>query len=323
MASRTGTRAVYGKRTVASKPAPAPQVDDRADATISPASRALSPATVASGRPARGRSVTPQRRKAAESPRSPSPVKRRRLDESEAGSPASDAPTPPAAASPPKPKLLSRMQPRRTASTPSPVKAEAPTVAEASPSRARAVTPPPNRALGRSASFPSPGTLSPSRTLQRTGTAPTGLVATPSAEPLQPAVGSGRASGAPLRTYGRSGTASASAPTRIARALAYEEPSAATAVPGLGLAAKMRESYADMRKRWGVDLDEEDDATSPADDANASPTAHALSTIVQMRTHGGSRKFADDLGYLLDGLEATEPLGVRRTRCAWTLRDLS
>jgi Wings apart-like protein regulation of heterochromatin len=92
---------------------------------------------------------------------------------------------------------------------------------------------------------------------------------------------------------------------------------------------KMRVSYGELRKRWGVDLDEEE---VEAEELQASPRAfgsfsvesfdpiyaqdsqNGMSTIVELRTQGENRRFADELSYLLEGLSEGEPIGVRRTR---------
>lgn len=64
------------------------------------------------------------------------------------------------------------------------------------------------------------------------------------------------------------------------------------------------------------------------DDAerNAQESQTAMNTLVELRSQGESRRFRDELGYLLEGLDPDEPLGVRRARCArrlWPLiRDL-
>ena len=79
------------------------------------------------------------------------------------------------------------------------------------------------------------------------------------------------------------------------------------------MAAKVRESYGDMRKRWGVE-EEEDSQSTQAD--SQSLQLGTLVGITSMRAIGENKRFGDEVLYLLDGLAPSEPLGLRRSRCA-------
>lgn len=167
-------------------------------------------------------------------------------------------------------------------------------------------------ALSRSQSLNSiPSTSSsPSRSLGKTRTDPSleyALDAAPSPSPRPLSV---------RKTYGK------------ARSFVTEDdgllkPAAAgVKSPTLGL---KRESYSDFRKRTGADADEEEEVDESqvryrpdlrlcrVHYPQGSQTA--MNTLVELRTQGESRRFGDELGYLLEGLERTEPLNVRRARC--------
>ncbi|PCH45061.1 hypothetical protein WOLCODRAFT_155076 [Wolfiporia cocos MD-104 SS10] len=96
---------------------------------------------------------------------------------------------------------------------------------------------------------------------------------------------------------------------------------------------EIRESYTDLRTRWGVD-DSEDDPRPPSPDL-ASPGTRSrrkgkgkqmegppvplpngmyndLKSITELRSKGESRRFLDEVGYLFEGLDASAILGVRR-----------
>ncbi|KAG8783058.1 hypothetical protein FRC15_005865 [Serendipita sp. 397] len=55
-----------------------------------------------------------------------------------------------------------------------------------------------------------------------------------------------------------------------------------------------RESYTELRSRWGIENSEQDSA--PINDLNS---------IGEMRSRGETRRFLDEVGYLFDGLDAT------------------
>ncbi|GBE87659.1 predicted protein [Sparassis crispa] len=96
---------------------------------------------------------------------------------------------------------------------------------------------------------------------------------------------------------------------------------------------EIRESYTDLRTRWGVD-DSEDDPrpssplhASPGDkskrkgkgkqpDVHAEPLPNGmlndLKSITELRSKGESRRFLDEVGYLFEGLDANGAIGVRR-----------
>ncbi|KAI5119384.1 hypothetical protein M0805_001058 [Coniferiporia weirii] len=78
-----------------------------------------------------------------------------------------------------------------------------------------------------------------------------------------------------------------------------------------------RDSYTELRKRWGVD-NSENDTHHDADD-NALPVGEGLalynplSSITDLRSKGETRRFLDEVGYLFEGLEPTGALSVRRS----------
>lgn len=99
---------------------------------------------------------------------------------------------------------------------------------------------------------------------------------------------------------------------------------------GVGL-LKVRESYSEMRKKWGIDIDDELDAAANSQVCltklhsagvefeislcrSQQESQPNLKSIAELRLAGENRKFSDEMGYLLDGLEEKHPLGIKRTR---------
>ncbi|KAI0076532.1 hypothetical protein K474DRAFT_1597837 [Panus rudis PR-1116 ss-1] len=98
---------------------------------------------------------------------------------------------------------------------------------------------------------------------------------------------------------------------------------------------EIRESYSELRARWGVDNSDYDPwptATSPQDSPGekskrkgkgkqSMPPAprlpegmmNDLKSISELRSKGESRRFLDDVGYLFEGLDPGGGIGVRRT----------
>ncbi|KAH8083331.1 hypothetical protein BXZ70DRAFT_900832 [Cristinia sonorae] len=94
----------------------------------------------------------------------------------------------------------------------------------------------------------------------------------------------------------------------------------------------IRESYDELRQRWGVDNSEDDPypeppIASPGEKTKRkgkgkqpdTPTVHLppgmmndLKSITELRSKGESRRFLDDVGYLFEGLETSATLSVRR-----------
>ena len=56
-----------------------------------------------------------------------------------------------------------------------------------------------------------------------------------------------------------------------------------------------------------------DPATSLLLEDDDSRTSNPLFSITELRSKGESRRFLDDLGYLLEGLSVTSSIGVRRS----------
>lgn len=101
---------------------------------------------------------------------------------------------------------------------------------------------------------------------------------------------------------------------------------------------EMRESYTELRERWGVDASEDDPRPLSPVQASPSPKGKGkkrkglreepparllpngmmndLKSITELRSKGESRRFLDEVGYLFEGLDAACTLGVRRGRCA-------
>ncbi|KAI0674378.1 hypothetical protein C8Q78DRAFT_967086 [Trametes maxima] len=97
---------------------------------------------------------------------------------------------------------------------------------------------------------------------------------------------------------------------------------------------EMRESYTELRERWGVDASEDD--PRPLSPVRASPSPKGkgrrkkglreeppprllpngmmndLKSITELRSKGERRRFLDEVGYLFEGLDAKCGLGVRR-----------
>lgn len=70
------------------------------------------------------------------------------------------------------------------------------------------------------------------------------------------------------------------------------------------------ESYADLRKKYRIDLSSDDDM----DTGISGPLD--LKTIGELRDKGENRRFMDDLGYLLEGLAPGMTASVKRLRFA-------
>lgn len=102
---------------------------------------------------------------------------------------------------------------------------------------------------------------------------------------------------------------------------------------------EIRESYTELRARWGVDNSEDDPWPPPVNpttvDAEASPSSkrkgkgkqalppppqlppgmmNDLKSITELRIKGETRRFFDDMGYLFEGLDPKGAIGVRRGR---------
>ncbi|KAI0646376.1 hypothetical protein C8Q79DRAFT_909710 [Trametes meyenii] len=97
---------------------------------------------------------------------------------------------------------------------------------------------------------------------------------------------------------------------------------------------EMRESYSELRERWGVDASEDDPRPPSPVPASPSPKSKGrrkkglqeeplpkllpngmindLKSITELRSKGERRRFLDEVGYLFEGLDAKCGLGVRR-----------
>ena len=64
------------------------------------------------------------------------------------------------------------------------------------------------------------------------------------------------------------------------------------------------ESYTDLRTRWGVDNSEDPTLNVPVNDINS---------LSEMRSRGETRRFLDEVGYLVEGLEPAAGKAVHRS----------
>lgn len=83
----------------------------------------------------------------------------------------------------------------------------------------------------------------------------------------------------------------------------------------------IRESYTDLRLRWGVDNSEDDAYPTSARATEGGPSTtlppnmmNDLKSISELRNRGETRRFLDEMGYLFEGLDPSGSLGVRRGR---------
>jgi len=140
--------------------------------------------------------------------------------------------------------------------------------------------------------------------------------------------------------------------TYAGRSRSFLVPLSAGGAPGEGddddLGLETRESYADLRNRWGVDQSEDDPRpvspvhSSPdggngngngkakgkgkAKDTRARPKEprretvlppgmmNDLKSITELRSKGESRRFMDEVGYLFEGMEKDIGISIRRGR---------
>lgn len=101
------------------------------------------------------------------------------------------------------------------------------------------------------------------------------------------------------------------------------------------LAFEIRESYKDLRLRWGVDNSEDDPRLAISSRLSPEPEngrkgkgkgkdrskavlppnmMNDLKSITELRSKGESRRFMDEVGYLFEGMDQTVGVGVRRGR---------
>lgn len=117
-------------------------------------------------------------------------------------------------------------------------------------------------------------------------------------------------------------------PTKHARTYAGASRSYLIELPAADLAepGDTRESYSDLRSRWGVDNSEDD--PRPFDNDTRLQRTHSmgsllpsngmmndLKSITELRSKGESRRFLDEVGYLFEGIEAGCAIALRRARC--------
>ena len=69
------------------------------------------------------------------------------------------------------------------------------------------------------------------------------------------------------------------------------------------------ESYSSLRLRWGVDSEEHDSVLPPN-------MMNNLKSITELRSKGESRRFLDQAGYLLEGMDPSNSSALKRSRWA-------
>ena len=69
------------------------------------------------------------------------------------------------------------------------------------------------------------------------------------------------------------------------------------------------ESYSSLRMRWGVDFEEHDSVLPPN-------MMNNLKSITELRSKGESRRFLDQAGYLLEGMDPSNSSALKRSRFA-------
>ncbi|KIK42961.1 hypothetical protein CY34DRAFT_744919 [Suillus luteus UH-Slu-Lm8-n1] len=95
--------------------------------------------------------------------------------------------------------------------------------------------------------------------------------------------------------------------TKHTRTYAGASRSYRIALPAADLAEPddTRESYADLRSRWGVDNSEDDPRPFDND-------TRTLKKTSSLRSKGESRRFLDEVGYLFEGIESGCAIALRR-----------
>ncbi|TDL27339.1 hypothetical protein BD410DRAFT_415216 [Rickenella mellea] len=78
-----------------------------------------------------------------------------------------------------------------------------------------------------------------------------------------------------------------------------------------------RESYTDLRLRWGVDNSEDNLQLSLGENVDETTPNHGLynnlSSITELRSKGESRRFMDEVGYLFEGLDPKGSVSIRQS----------
>lgn len=114
--------------------------------------------------------------------------------------------------------------------------------------------------------------------------------------------------------------------TKHTRTYAGASRSFRIALPAADLAEPddTRESYADLRSRWGVDNSEDDPRPFENDTRTLKKTSSVgsrvlvngmmndLKSITELRSKGESRRFLDEVGYLFEGIESGCAIALRR-----------
>ena len=106
-------------------------------------------------------------------------------------------------------------------------------------------------------------------------------------------------------------------------------------IDGDDLGLEIRESYKDLRMRWGVDDSEDDPRLAVSARSSLEPEngrkgkgrakdrpkvvlppnmMNDLKSITELRSKGETRRFMDEVGYLFEGMDRNVGVGVRRGR---------
>ncbi|KAF8582585.1 hypothetical protein K439DRAFT_1413240 [Ramaria rubella] len=171
----------------------------------------------------------------------------------------------------------------------------------------RSQTEPSSPSSSRAHSSPGP-TITPTRSLPN--------VASTSIQPVQgerpPPSPTPVITNPGIRTYSQSRSFLVALPATMA---SHHIPAATNSSFDIGDSAalpddELRESYTDLRTRWGVDHSEDDPHHVPG-------VTNDLMSITELRSKGESRRFLDEVGYLFEGLlEPDMAVNVRRSSAA-------
>ncbi|KIY63336.1 hypothetical protein CYLTODRAFT_493988 [Cylindrobasidium torrendii FP15055 ss-10] len=182
------------------------------------------------------------------------------------------------------------------------------------------------RMLGRSKTDTSiENTPGPSTPTRRTSTLPAVLTPTPP----RPALSRTASQTALNKRPSLTGTTTKRTYAGKTRSFLVELP-----VESLSADGEQPESYTSLRQRWGIDMSEDDpyQVSSPTrsegsndESSTGSPPRRAakvkptrppmnpLKSMAELRHKGETRRFMDEVGYLLEGINADAGVGLRRT----------
>lgn len=82
--------------------------------------------------------------------------------------------------------------------------------------------------------------------------------------------------------------------------------------------APAQESYAELRQKWVI----EDGCLEYANQTSCPSSLHPLKSLTSLRSQGSLKRFADELDFLLEGLQPSKPLSARRASGLELLKKL-